>query len=378
MTVDNIQPPTSTEDPGVSGGSVSGGTLTADEGSWSDNGETATYSYQWQRCDSAGASCEDIAGATESTYTTTCEDVDHTVRVVVTAANSEGSTSSTSGTTSSVTGSVCEDGNLSSNLGGSSSSSGSDGSDASSTGSGDVNIYYGDTTVNEASATDAATANGANASRETSLKASFSSNRSKRIKSRYGKRVKIKGRLLNRDGNPIAGAELRVLRKLSLSGRKFKEDGTVKTRSNGRFTYKTDRKMASSTIRFAYQAFKADTEFADTTDVRVDVSARAKLKVKRSGRGGKKLYFTGKLLGGKCPKSSGKLITMQWFNGRKWQAFGKTIRAKKNCKFKMRYRLTGGAGQSIRLKFRARIPSERRSYPFRSGRSNTVSFRFRG
>ena len=46
--------------------------------------------YQWRRCDSAGANCADIAGATASTYTLTPADVGTTIRVVVTATNAAG------------------------------------------------------------------------------------------------------------------------------------------------------------------------------------------------------------------------------------------------------------------------------------------------
>jgi hypothetical protein len=58
-------------------------------GSWSGVG-TITNTYQWQRCDASGANCADIAGATNSTYTPTSEDVGGTVRVVVGATNAGG------------------------------------------------------------------------------------------------------------------------------------------------------------------------------------------------------------------------------------------------------------------------------------------------
>jgi hypothetical protein len=54
--------------PAISGTAQSGHTLTADPGSWS--GDTSGgFSYQWQRCDTHGANCNPIAGATNATYT---------------------------------------------------------------------------------------------------------------------------------------------------------------------------------------------------------------------------------------------------------------------------------------------------------------------
>ena len=50
-----------------------------------------TYAYQWRRCDSDGANCADIAGATGSTYDLVAADVGHAMRVRVTATNAAGS-----------------------------------------------------------------------------------------------------------------------------------------------------------------------------------------------------------------------------------------------------------------------------------------------
>src|SRR5205814_1497648 len=48
--------------PSISGTPKSGETLTADRGTW-PNDAANSYAYQWERCDSGGGNCADIAGA---------------------------------------------------------------------------------------------------------------------------------------------------------------------------------------------------------------------------------------------------------------------------------------------------------------------------
>jgi hypothetical protein len=91
-------PPVNTSPPTVSGTPQDGQTLTASTGSWSGT-QPITYGYEWQRCDSGGANCAPIAGATGPTYLATSADVGRTLRVVVTATNSAGSASATSAAT---------------------------------------------------------------------------------------------------------------------------------------------------------------------------------------------------------------------------------------------------------------------------------------
>jgi hypothetical protein len=74
--------------------------LTAATGSWRGT-QPLTFAYRWQRCDSAGNGCADIAGAAGAgaTYTLTPADVGHALRVTVTASNAAGSATSRSAQT---------------------------------------------------------------------------------------------------------------------------------------------------------------------------------------------------------------------------------------------------------------------------------------
>jgi hypothetical protein len=92
--------PSNTALPSISGTTTQGQTLTAAKGSW--NGSPTSYAYQWRDCNSSGASCTNISGATAGTYTLASGDVGDTIRVVVTATNAGGSTPATSNQTAAI------------------------------------------------------------------------------------------------------------------------------------------------------------------------------------------------------------------------------------------------------------------------------------
>jgi hypothetical protein len=104
-SVVQASPPANTTAPSVSGQAKDGQTLSASNGSWTGS-PPISYSYQWKDCDSSGANCQGISGATHQTYTLASSDVGHTVKVTVTASNSSLPGGGSSSADSAVTGVV--------------------------------------------------------------------------------------------------------------------------------------------------------------------------------------------------------------------------------------------------------------------------------
>jgi hypothetical protein len=78
--------------PAIVGTVAQGQVLSEQHGLWSNN--PTAYTYQWQLCNSAGASCAPIAGATGRSYTPQGSDVGKRIVVLETASNAGGTSAS--------------------------------------------------------------------------------------------------------------------------------------------------------------------------------------------------------------------------------------------------------------------------------------------
>ena len=67
--------------------------LEVTDGIWAN--EPTSYTYQWEDCNSSGAECSNISGATEVEYRPVSADIGHTLRAVITVTNSVGSAKAT-------------------------------------------------------------------------------------------------------------------------------------------------------------------------------------------------------------------------------------------------------------------------------------------
>ena len=87
--------------PTIVGPPVAGQLLAAVPGTW-QGGKPVLFTYQWRRCDAAGANCAPITGATAESYRPVTEDVGHSLRVFVTATSAAGAAVTTTDPTAAV------------------------------------------------------------------------------------------------------------------------------------------------------------------------------------------------------------------------------------------------------------------------------------
>ncbi len=87
--------------PSILGVTQAGGALAAVPGVWT-GGKPVRFSYQWQRCDAAGAGCEPVPGAIGEKYVANVDDVGHSLAVVVAAQTAQGVASVSSGPTAAI------------------------------------------------------------------------------------------------------------------------------------------------------------------------------------------------------------------------------------------------------------------------------------
>ena len=85
-------PPLLSAPPTIVGPPEAGQLLAAVPGLW-EGGKPLTFTYQWRRCDAAGANCVPISGAGAESYRPVSDDVGHSLKVVVTATAAAGSAS---------------------------------------------------------------------------------------------------------------------------------------------------------------------------------------------------------------------------------------------------------------------------------------------
>ena len=185
-----------------------------------------------------------------------------------------------------------------------------------------------------------------------------------------GGHARIVGRLLNRDGQGIAGAEVRVMSGSVASPEQLA--AAIQTDGNGRFRYRAAG-STSRTLRFVY----AGSPLVLPADraIEMSVPARTSLRVnRRRVLNGQAVAFSGRLTTRPAP-GGGKLVELQARLTNRWQTF-RTTRTDAGGRWTIPYRFKRTRGVQ-EFRFRARLPREG-NYPFARGGSRVVAVRVRG
>jgi hypothetical protein len=179
----------------------------------------------------------------------------------------------------------------------------------------------------------------------------------------WGHSAPVKGILRNAAGQPVAGAELRLLVRELRLGSHYVDRGAVTTGADGRFAFRIPR-GSSRRYRVAYRAYPGDAGLTAKSDVSFNTKARITIHVPRHVRARGSVRFRGSLPGRPLPPRGVTLELQAHQPGHGWRTV-KTTRTRKGGAYSTRYRFNSAGG---RFTFRMRLrPND--SYPYARGTS---------
>jgi hypothetical protein len=187
-----------------------------------------------------------------------------------------------------------------------------------------------------------------------------------RITRTYAHRaLRVTGRLLNPQGQPIGGATLDVSQQITGSGA-VKVIGHAKTRSNGTFTAAVAG-GPSRLIALAYRAVSTDPAYSAQAKIQESVRAGVELRItpRRAGPEGT-IRLSGKVEGPVPPH--GVIVDLLVHYRGRWEPF-RTPRTDAAGRFNVAYQFQGALG---RFPFRAEVPGSQADFSFVSGMSEVV------
>ncbi|MEA2361315.1 MAG: hypothetical protein QOD71_460 [Thermoleophilaceae bacterium] len=179
------------------------------------------------------------------------------------------------------------------------------------------------------------------------------------------RKIRIGGRLTNRDGHPIGGAQIHIYSRPQ--GGSEELVGVVRTAADGRYRY-TLRADRNRTLRVAYPG--TPLILPAERQVAIGVAATSSFRVsRREVPNGGAVLFSGRVRSLPVP-STGKIVELQWrVGGADWGTF-QTVRTDPSGRWRLRYRFSR-IRSTVQLRFRAWVPAEG-GYPFVSGASRST------
>jgi len=353
-TITTHNAPENTTPPAITpaGQPAIGSTLDATPGGWTAPAETGTttYTYQWEDCNTQGEACQPIPAATNASYTPAASDTGHTLRVLVHAADNDGTSTAASAATGIIP------------------------SPAVSTGpSGPPDGPETPTVISPAAPTSPTSvappagpgaANGTPASETADLRL----NTPATLTRRYARRAfTLTGELTNNAAQPIAGAILDILQQ-DTNATNPTIIGYAQTHATGAFHIQIPP-GPSRTIEIAYKAYASDPGYAATANVQETVAAGVRLKITPSKRTPGLIILTGTVQG-PIPKQGAIVELLVYYRGA-WEPFRKP-RTEAHGRFRAVYQFPGSVVGTF--PFQAEVPNGQAGFPYITGYSKQIKF----
>lgn len=314
-----------------------GNELSGTPGMWSapTGAGALSYGYQWEQCDVRGESCSPIAGASGQTYTPAATDVEHTLRLLVSARDNDGIGEATSAPTATVA----------------QAAAGAPSTSPSPSGASPGGLVGGQSTPS--------------ASTPVALGARLRLNAPATITRTYAHRaLSLSGRLLGANGAPIAGAVLDVLQQPA--GGPVQLIGQVVSGPDGAFTAAIPP-GTSRAIEVGYRPSRSDSSYSAEARVFERVRAGVKLTItpRRTSSAGY-IVLSGQVEG-PVPRHGVIVELLVHYRG-SWVPFRKP-RTDATGHFTKSYDFQGAIG---RFPFRAEVPAYQAGFSFERGLSSVI------
>jgi hypothetical protein len=344
---------------------TSGATLTAQPGGWSapTGAGAITYSYQWEACDSQGQSCQAIIGATSSSYTLSAANVGQTVRVQVTATDSDGYTPAVSRTSPVVSSPAGSLGAPNGPGTGSPATNGANGAPGAAGANGSNGAGGGGGLAGASGLL--GVPNGVIATSSASVRLSLP-----HVLTRtYARRALVlPGVLQDAQGRPISGATLDVLAQATGGAQRLVSRAT--TAGDGSFKAKVPA-GASRLVTVAYRPYSLSSTYAAQATLLERVGAGVTLRITPHSTGVTGTISLAGSVAGPLPRNGVVLDLLVHYRGR-WQPI-RTPRTT-HGHFRVVYQFQGGRGK---FPFKVQVLGGQAGFPYIAGYSRVVDVRTR-
>lgn len=211
--------------------------------------------------------------------------------------------------------------------------------------------------------------NGAPASPDARIVATLIRGRSRRTIG-FGDAARMRVRLTDAGGGPIAGAALQVLTREARAGSDWRLAPDATTGADGRMVVRL-APGPSRRIRVAYRAVVGAARPVAVARARLDVRAGVTLRITpRRVRAGSTIRLRGRLKAAPATRP-GKLVTLQARERGRWRDFA-SARSRRSGRFAARYRFSSGARGVFPIRAVARADA---AYPYATGHSRAVRVR---
>jgi hypothetical protein len=227
--------------------------------------------------------------------------------------------------------------------------------------------------VDVATPSDRGPLNGSGATETGTLTARFRGGHGQVRTVRYGRKVKLAGRLVNAIGQPVSGAVVDLVTRSRRPGAPDVYRKSFRTGADGTFRGRTGAR-ASRRLRLAWRSHVNDSHYSASDDLTLHARAAATLRAStRRPRLGGRLRLRGRL---RRP-ARGVTVILQGrrIGGGRYTTFADTTTGR-GGRFRVAYRFRDPASRGRAFRFRAKLRAGRH-YPFATGYSRRVTVRVR-